>query len=112
MALKKKKTAAKKKVIRKPAAPKKIVLDTNLRISCAKELKIMLKGFVRRKRVCIDASKPERVDTSTMQLLSAFLIEAEKRSIEVQWESPSPCVLNAAKLLGLTETMKLPSDWE
>lgn len=107
-----KKKATKKKTVSKPLTPGSIILESNLRISSAKSLKNLLEESMEKKEVNLDASSIEKVDTSTMQLLAAYIIEADKRSININWLSPSPSVLNAAILLGLTETLKLPTGWE
>ncbi|MBN1379562.1 MAG: STAS domain-containing protein [Gammaproteobacteria bacterium] len=90
--------------------PRKIVLDAHLKISNAQELKVLLQKFLARKQITIDASKPEKIDTSAMQLLTAFVIEAKARSIKINWQSPSPCFIKSAKLLGLEHSIQLPEE--
>ncbi|MFL6550632.1 MAG: lipid asymmetry maintenance protein MlaB [Povalibacter sp.] len=62
--------------------------------------------------VVIDASAVERVDTATMQLLCAFVRERVGADREVTWHSPSAAVLEASKLLGVTELLCLPGSAE
>lgn len=106
----KKKAAVKKTTAARRAAPGKLVLDTHVRISSAHALKRLLDDLLKLKQVTIDASKTEKIDTSGLQLLTAFAIEAEKRFIKIKWHNPATCVINAAKVLGLTDYLKLPSE--
>ena len=88
--------------------PRNLVLDAELKIAQARQLKDTLTKFLSRKQLTIDASRVEKIDTSTLQLLTAFVTEAGDRSAKIRWLSPSPALLNAAGILGLTQHLKLP----
>jgi ABC-type transporter Mla MlaB component len=90
--------------------PRKIVLDTQIGISGIRNFKSLLEKILSRKQLTIDASKLEKIDTSALQLLAAFMLEADKRSIKVNWQSPSARFINSARLLGLVELLKLPAE--
>lgn len=92
------------------SSPRNVVLDEQVRISDAAELKSLLEKYLHRKRLTIDASKVKKIDTSAMQLLTAFALEADNRSIKINWQSPSPRFLETARLLGLTAPLNLPAD--
>ena len=108
----KKKTAVKAPTKRKATAPRNIILDVHVRIATVIELKALLEKFLPRKQITIDAAKTEKIDTSALQLLTAFMLEAKKRSIKVKWQSPSAALQNAAKLLGLSQHLQLPPSAE
>ena len=57
--------------------------------------------------VVINASAVERVDTATLQLLCAFVRERVGHDREVTWREPSAPLIQASKLLGLTELLCL-----
>lgn len=59
------------------------------------------------RRITLDASKLEKIDTSALQLLTAFYRSAIAKSIEVKWKNPSNRLLRAAELLGLSEPLGL-----
>jgi ABC-type transporter Mla MlaB component len=80
-----------------------------VRIATVLELKTLLEKFLSRKQITIDAAKIEKIDTSALQLLTAFILEAGKRSIKVKWQSPSEALLISANLLGLDQHLQLPA---
>lgn len=60
--------------------------------------------------VVIDAGSVERVDTATLQLLCAFVRERMGHDREITWRSPSVALLDASRLLGVTELLCLPAE--
>ena len=58
--------------------------------------------------VVFDAAQVERVDTAVLQMLCAFVRDAQAQGIAVQWRQPSPAVENAARLLNIRECLALP----
>jgi anti-anti-sigma regulatory factor len=99
-----------KKTGQKVSSPRNVVLNEQVRISGVAELKSLLEKYLHRKRLTIDASKVKKIDTSAMQLLTAFALEAGNRSVKINWQSPSLRFLETARLLGLTVPLDLPSD--
>ncbi|HEX7027281.1 MAG TPA: STAS domain-containing protein [Gammaproteobacteria bacterium] len=57
--------------------------------------------------VILDASKLEKIDTSVMQLLTAFCLSANSKGIEVKWKNPNDRLLRAAELLDLSRPLGL-----
>ena len=55
----------------------------------------------------LDVAKVERIDTSSLQLLYAFIQEAKINNVEVAWRSPSEAMTNSANLLGMEEALQL-----
>ncbi|MDP2560145.1 lipid asymmetry maintenance protein MlaB [Psychrobium sp. 1_MG-2023] len=55
----------------------------------------------------INASELERIDTAGIQLLIAFVIEATKMNVTIQWQSISTELENTANELGLAQALKL-----
>jgi len=55
--------------------------------------------------VCIESETLSRVDTAGVQLLYAFIKEAETRSVKVIWKSVSDALKETAATLGLSENM-------
>jgi len=59
--------------------------------------------------VSIDASRVERADTASLQLLCAFFRTAHERQVHARWQSPASALRDAAARLGLTESLALNS---
>ena len=59
-------------------------------------------------QVAIDGSAVERIDTAIVQLLVAFVRERLGSDRAVVWQSPSVALLDAARLLGVTDLLTLP----
>lgn len=57
--------------------------------------------------IALNASKLEKIDTSIMQLLTAFCLSANAKGIEVKWQNPNERLLRAAELLGLSGPLGL-----
>jgi|SRR6185437_4306602 len=59
--------------------------------------------------VTLDIGAVQRIDTAGLQVIATFLRERESHGREVQWRGSAPALLNAAKLLGLGDLLKLPT---
>ncbi len=60
------------------------------------------------KNLVLNASQVDRVDTAALQVLGAFIQDANTRQQTVQWESPSESLCQSAALLGLSSLLCLP----
>lgn len=81
------------------------VLDVN----SAKTLVAHLKEAIEHKhKVDIDAGNVSRVDTSIMQIFTAFIFEAKTLEMPVEWTGVSENFFATAKLLGLEAELALP----
>lgn len=60
----------------------------------------------------VDAAGVERIDTSAIQLLCAFIAEARERSIPVSWTGCSDSVRDVAKMLNLFALLNLEIETE
>ena len=78
-------------------------------ISVAAEFQKTLLALLEEKpgSVIFDVSNVEIFDTSIGQISCAFMQNAEKDGIQVEWKNPSEAVCQSAKLLGLSEIMRL-----
>jgi ABC-type transporter Mla MlaB component len=86
-----------------------IVLASNCNVKDAGELKQSLCHYVADVApVALDVGKVERVDTSTMQLLCAFVRDRNARDLEVEWIGDARVIRDAARLLGLEALLSLP----
>jgi ABC-type transporter Mla MlaB component len=59
--------------------------------------------------VAIDVGSVERIDTSTMQLLCAFVRDRAARHAKVEWIGDSRALREAVRLLGVEAMLALPS---
>lgn len=50
-----------------------------------------------------------RIDASCLQVLASFMSYANENDIQIEWNEPSDVVIEAAKLTGLTQCLKLDS---
>jgi len=95
----------------KAAAPSQptIVLASNCNVKDAGELKQSLCYYLDDGApVALDVGKVERVDTSTMQLLCAFVRDRTARDRKVEWIGDSLVIRDAARLLGVEDLLCLP----
>lgn len=53
----------------------------------------------------LDGENLLRVDTSAIQLMAAFVLKAVAQDKTVQWQNPSPALLQTVQQLGLKETL-------
>lgn len=67
----------------------------------------LLDGLNRCARVRLVAADVVHIDTATLQLLCAFVLEGRQRGVAVEWETPSEAFTMAARLLGLDEVLAL-----
>lgn len=56
-------------------------------------------------RIVIHASGVNRADTAGVQLLYAFVVAAKDRQITLNWDKPSTKLMDAIKILGMTEAI-------
>lgn len=83
-------------------------LDPELRIGQAQALSEKLRSVLdARQRVVFDASQIELVDTCGLQLLAAFVRDAEGQGMALRWSGVSEPFRKAAKLLDLEQHLKL-----
>lgn len=95
----------------KPMAPSQptIVLASNCNVKDAGELKRSLCHYLDDGApVALDVGKVERVDTSTMQLLCAFVRDRAAQQRKVEWVGDSSVIRDAARLLGVEPLLCLP----
>lgn len=59
--------------------------------------------------VVLDASRIERVDTAVLQVLVGFARALRERGCRLAWHSPSPELLQAARVLGLEQQLEMNS---
>ena len=87
-----------------------IVLEGSLDISGAGGLREqLLQALEAQQPVTLDAANVERVDTAALQVLTAFFKDAAAQQHDVQWKTTSAVLCNAARLLGLQESLRINS---
>jgi ABC-type transporter Mla MlaB component len=67
----------------------------------------LLAGLNGAARVRLVTAELVHVDTATLQLLCAFMLEARQRGIEVEWDTPSEALSSSARLLGVNGVLAL-----
>jgi ABC-type transporter Mla MlaB component len=99
-----------KKAKRKRAtAQPMIVLASNCSVKDAAELKQSLCLHLEQASpVTLDVGSVERVDTSTVQVLCAFVRDRSAQQRKVEWLGDSSVVREAARLLGVEPLLCLP----
>lgn len=96
----------------RPASPSQptIVLASNCNVKDAAELKQSLCFHLDDgAAVTLDVGKVERIDTSTMQLLCAFVRDRVAQQRKVEWLGDSPILRDGACLLGVEALLCLPA---
>ena len=58
--------------------------------------------------VTLDIGSVQRIDTAGLQVIATFVRERESLGRQVEWRGAAPALTAAAKLLGLSEFLKLP----
>ena len=99
-----------KKAKRKRAtAQPMIVLASNCSVKDAAELQQSLCFHLDQAApVTLDVASVERVDTSTMQVLCAFVRDRSAQQRQVEWLGDASVVREAARLLGVEPLLCLP----
>jgi ABC-type transporter Mla MlaB component len=59
--------------------------------------------------VTLDISAVQRIDTAGLQVIVTFIRERERQGRQVLWHGHAPAMVTAAKLLGLSSLLKLPT---
>lgn len=59
--------------------------------------------------VVLDGSRVERLDAAAMQVLAGFTRAARKHGLSLSWKSPSPVLLQAARVLGFESILEMTS---
>ncbi|MGC8518405.1 MAG: STAS domain-containing protein [Steroidobacteraceae bacterium] len=57
--------------------------------------------------VTLDGTAVERIDTAALQLLAAFVRDRRLAGTSLQWQSASPAMHSAARLLGMDTMLAL-----
>ncbi len=84
----------------------RITLATHQDISIISNLHGRLKKSASRQvDVNMIAEKVESIDTSTLQLLTAFVQQIRNNGNKVNWQSTSPALLDSARLIDLEDTI-------
>lgn len=82
-------------------------LEGALTVSGAMDLKDQLSAYLGKyRKVVIDASSVELIDTAALQLLTSFIRQLRQDSVEVSWAGKSEVLLNTAALLGLSSYLE------
>lgn len=80
-------------------------------IATTAELRTQLLAALESKQpVVLDAAQVERADTAALQMLSAFIQDANAQQQTVQWKAPSEALSVSAELLGLLSLLKLSTN--
>lgn len=59
--------------------------------------------------IVVDGSRVERLDAAAMQVLAGFTRAARERGLALTWQSPSPVLQQAARVLGLELILEMAS---
>jgi anti-anti-sigma regulatory factor len=62
--------------------------------------------------VTLDIGAVQRIDTAGLQVIATFIRERESHGRQVQWRGHAPAMSVAAKLIGLSALLKLPTPAE
>lgn len=68
-----------------------------------------LGALLGRPRVVLDAGALEAIDTAGLQLLAAFVAEAQREGTQVAWQGVTPALRQGAQRLDLAGVLGLPS---
>lgn len=86
-----------------------LTLPADCRIAALPALKDALLAVLGESAVTLDGRQVERTDTAALQLLLLFRRELALRGANLSWFGASEALLEAASLLGLTQTLELPA---
>ena len=67
----------------------------------------LLKSLAKSSTIELKASKVEKADTAGLQLMISLSEEIKKTGGNLIWKNPSPALIKAAKLLGVSQQLKL-----
>lgn len=76
-------------------------------ISQVGELHKRLSSLLNETDIIFDGADVERIDTASLQLLTSVFMHAETYGSNVSWQSSSDALKQSAKLLGLTQILRL-----
>ena len=68
----------------------------------------LLTAMQARQPVIFDMAQVERIDTAVLQMLCAFVRDAQAIGLPVHWRQASPSLRNAARLLDVEACLSLP----
>lgn len=89
------------------------VLGAECTLADARKLYARLKKLVSsRTPVRIDAGKVRRIDTASVQILTAFVRDRRAAGRPVEWLAVASPLIDAVRLLGLDATFELPAGQE
>ncbi len=71
------------------------------------EKEILKKVFDTNKPILIDASKISKIDAAGMQLILNFVLEASRKNLSINWQSPSEVLIEKAFILGMNRLLDL-----
>ena len=60
--------------------------------------------------VTLDAEQVQRIDTAALQVVASFVQERDKDGHATVWMGGAQALVSAAKLLGLSEILRLPAE--
>jgi phospholipid transport system transporter-binding protein len=104
------KTVQKNEGARHPAGePVPLELPADCRIAALPVLKDALSEALGTGLITLDGRQVERADTAALQLLVLFRRELTARGGSLGWIGASDALSEAARLLGLTQTLELPA---
>lgn len=85
-----------------------LVLDSVQDISKVRMLKNDIMALINDSdAIDIDASEVEKIDGSTMQLLTALFIYAQKNNMVINWIKPTRKIIEGAEVLGIKQLLEL-----
>jgi anti-anti-sigma regulatory factor len=88
-----------------------VAIGPDLGIEAAADLKaVLLPHFASKRSVVIDASAVERVHSSSLQVLFAFVRDRQQAGHQTQIERCAPPLQDAARLLGMSAAIGLDED--
>lgn len=85
-------------------------------IECQPELDIATAGTLHQQLLSalqthepldIDGQAVRKVHTAALQLFLSVVTEAQREGLPIRWHSPSPALVEGARLLGLTDKLGL-----
>jgi anti-anti-sigma regulatory factor len=89
------------------APPGSIALGDSLTIEQVGAVHADLAGRLNEKHLVLDAVSLTRIDTAGLQLLMAFIRDAEGRGARVEWRAPPPALRESARRIGLEGALRL-----